>query len=156
MEFVSNFVFSASNLILIMAYIFKQQLNLKDLADLDSQPKRILIYEPESYLAALYRHYLSEHNFDIKHCSNLAEVGKIIKDFQPHLLIFSADGDSFKYPGMISSLSRAFPGLQLLTTGYNLSNQSIKTLMDAGVLGHLNRRLSRPRDVADVVNAVLQ
>jgi len=138
-----------------MAYIFKQQLNLRDLADLAGQPKRILIYEPESYLAALYRHYLSEHNFDIKHCSNLAEVGKIIKDFQPHLLIFSADGDSFKYPGIISSLSRAFPGLQLLTTGYNLNSQSIKTLMDAGVLGHLNRKLSRPRDIPVLVKTIL-
>jgi DNA-binding NtrC family response regulator len=138
-----------------MTYIFKQQLNLRDLADLESQPKRILIYEPESYLAALYCHYLNKHNFDIKHCSNLAEVGRSIKDFQPHLLIFSADGDSFKSPGMISSLSRAFPGLQLLTTGYNLSSQSIKTLMDAGVLGHLNRRLSRPQDIVEIVKTLL-
>ena len=140
-----------------MPYIFKQKLNLSDLAGFATLPKRILIYEPEDYLAALYAHYLRQHNFDIKHCPNLSQVSEMIASFQPHLLIFCADGReaAFKASGLISTLSRRFPDLGLITTARDLSRQGIKDLMDAGVLGHLNRGLSRPQDIPVLVKTIL-
>ncbi len=141
-----------------MAYIFKQKLNLTDLAGLTILPKRILIYEPEIYLAALYAHYLRQHNFDIRNCFNLDKVNGMIISFQPHLLIFCTDGlkAPFKAPGLILALSRKFPNLSFLTIARELSHQGTKDLMDAGVLGHLNRSLSRPQDVVEVVKTLLQ
>jgi len=141
-----------------MAYIFKQKLNLADLAGLSAGPKRILIYEPEDYLAALYTHYLCQHNFDIKHCPNLSEVSGVIANFHPHLFIFNADGFSAapKFSGLILSLSQKFSDLHFLTIGYNLSRQGIKELMSAGVESHLNRRLSRPQDIVEVARTLLQ
>lgn len=140
-----------------MAYIFKQKLNLADLAGLDVLPKRILIYEPKDYLAELYAHYLRLHNFDIMHCPNLSEVSKMIAGFKPHLLIFCADGQdaALKTSGMISVLSRRFPDLRLLTTAHDLSRQGINDLMGAGVVSHLNRRLSRPQDIVHIVETLL-
>jgi hypothetical protein len=139
-------------------YLFRQKLNLVDLAGLAVRPKRILIYEPEDYLAALYAHYLRAHNFDIKHCPNLNEIAGEITSFQPHLVIFSTDrvGQRAKFPGLILSLSRKFPDLHFLTTGYNLSHEGIKELMSAGVESHLNRRLSRPQDIPVLVETILQ
>jgi len=140
-----------------MAYFFKQKLNLADLAGLSAAPKRILIYEPEDYLAALYAYYLRLHNFDIKHCPNLSQVGQMTTAFRPHLLIFAADGlwNGVKTSGLILSLSRKFPDLHFLTTGYNLSHQGIKEFMSAGVESHLNRRLSRPQDIVEIVSTLL-
>jgi DNA-binding NtrC family response regulator len=140
-----------------MAYIFRQKLNLSDLAGLSVLSKRILIYEPEDYLAALYAHYLRQHNFDIKHCPDLRQVSEMIVSFQPHLLIFCADGReaAFKAPGLILALSRRFPDLGMITTARDLNHQGIKDLMDAGVLGHLNRRLSRPQDIPILVKTIL-
>ena len=141
-----------------MVYLFKQKFNFAELAGLAVLPKRILIYEPEDYLAALYAHYLRLHNFDIKDCPNLGEINEIIMSFKPHLLIFCADGvrESSQFPGMILSLSRRFPDLHFLATGYNLSHQGIKELMSAGVESHLNRRLSRPQDITVLVKTILQ
>jgi hypothetical protein len=141
-----------------VAYLFKQKLNLTDLAGVTVIPKRILIYEPETYLAALYAHYLRMHNFDIKHCPNLSEVTDMIISFQPHLLIFCADGITppFRAPSLISALNRRFPELSLLTTARDLGHQGTKDLMDAGVLGHLNRNLSRPQDIPILVKTILQ
>ena len=138
-------------------YLFKQKLNLADLAGLTILPKRILIYEPETYLAALYAHYLRLHNFDIKHCPDLRGIHQLILSFQPHLLIFCADDHKIaaEFPGLVLSLSRRFPDLHFLATGYNLSHQGIKELMSAGVQSHLNRRLCRPQDIVHIVETLL-
>jgi hypothetical protein len=140
-----------------MAYLFKQKFNFAELAGLAVLPKKILIYEPEDYLAALYAHYLRMHNFEIKHCPNLGEINEMITSFKPHLLIFCADGvrESSQFPGMILFLSRRFPDLHFLATGYNLSYQGIKELMSAGVQSHLNRRLCRPQDIVEIVKTLL-
>lgn len=140
-----------------MDYIFKQKLQLADLAGLQSRPKRILIYEPESDLAALYAYYLREHNFEIKHCFNTDAIRQHVVSFQPHLLIFSADGPelSLKIKPIAATLIKEFPGLNLVSTGYSVSGRRIGELMSIGVISHINRRLSRPQDVVDVVKMVL-
>lgn len=66
-----------------MAYLFRQKLYLKDLAGLSAPPKKILISEPESYLSALYGHYLEAHNFDIKHCPRLDQIKAALANFSP-------------------------------------------------------------------------
>ncbi len=136
---------------------FKQKLNLLDLAGLQHQPKRILIHEPESDLAALYFYYLREHNFEIQHCNSSDEIRQAVLVFKPHLLIFNVDGlGSFSKMGLITKiLSKEFPDLNLISTGYNLNGQGLTELMSLGVTSHLNRKLSRPQDLAVLVKTVL-
>jgi len=139
-----------------MAYIFKQKINLADLAALGQEPKKVLIYEPESELGALYAHYLRAHNFDIRHCPYLASIRQFIAEFEPHLLIFNAESSQALLE--ISRVSRNFPAgfPRLISTGYNLSGQKIGELMSAGVASHINRKLSRPQDLAILVETILK
>jgi hypothetical protein len=141
-----------------MTYIFKQKINLQDLAALSREAKRVLIFEPEDNLAALYAYYLSIHNFDIKHCLHLAALSRFISDFRPHLLIFNAEAPQvlFEIRRISASLPMDIERPSLISTGYNLSGQKIGELMSAGVASHINRRLSRPQDLAILVETVLK
>ena len=141
-----------------MAYLFRQKLNISELVDLAQAPKRILIHEPEEYLSALYAHYLRAHNFDVKHCPNWDKISAMVKSFRPQVFIFSADAlvphTNVKIWGLLSGLVSDFPNLKLISTG--LGNSSpLKELMAAGVLGHINRKLSRPQDLAIIVKSIL-
>lgn len=141
-----------------MAYLFRQKLNISELANVQSGTKRILIYEPEQYLGALYARYLKPDNFDVQHCFDLNQLSQAVWHFQPRLLIFSADpmGNWPKLRPVLTLITRTFPELGVISTGYNLSNDQLAQLMAIGLSGHINRRLSRPQDVAVVVQNILK
>lgn len=138
-----------------MRYLFKQKLNLSDLVNFKGVQKKVLIYEPQEYLAALYSHYLRLHNFDIKHCPEFGKLKTMITDFCPELLIFNVEAETKSKENPSFNFKRHFPGLLVVTIGYNLGSESLKSLMNAGVSSHINRKLSRPQDVAVVVNTLL-
>ncbi len=137
-----------------MAYLFRQKLYLKDLAGLSAPPKKILISEPESYLSALYGHYLEAHNFDIKHCPRLDQIKAALANFSPHLLLVNADSRGVEHL-LGADFKSEFPRLLVVTTAYNLNAKNLGLLMNAGATGHINRQLTRPQDVVDIVKALL-
>lgn len=143
-----------------MAYLFKQKLNIAELADISRRPKKVLIYEPEEYLSALYQHYLRRHNFDVKHCPDLGMIREATSSFLPDVLVFSLDGQTnppaSRSLRLLANLVLGFPFLRLVSIGSSSHNSLVKELMTAGVLGHINRQLSRPQDLAIVVKSILQ
>jgi hypothetical protein len=142
-----------------MAYIFKQKLNIHDLAGVVHRQKRVLVHEPEEYLSALYGHYLREHNFDVKHCPDLGKISHLIASFRPDVLVFCSDAthslSSREIKKLLSGFSLELPDLRLVATGLNSSGELLRELMSAGVLGHINRKLSRPQDLVVVIKSIL-
>lgn len=140
-----------------MAYIFKQKLQIQDLVNIKNSPKRILIYEPEEYLAALYGHYLKMHNFDIKHCPNLEALKPLAEISMPDILIFSAEGGSAftEKIAWLLNFKKNFPNVLIVTTGFKVETEALKQFMSAGVSSHLNRQLTRPQDLAVIVKNIL-
>lgn len=129
-----------------MPYIFKQKLSLQDLVNIENQVFRILIYEPEEYLGAIYSRYLFSDRFDIMHCQSPAEVYENLNKFNPGLLIYNIDQDrEFVYGRLII---KKIPELKVITTAYNINHEVISRLMSLGVVSHINRRFSRPQDLA--------
>src|SRR5690349_15474859 len=110
-----------------MAYLFRQKLNISDLTGFSEKRKKILIYEPENYLYALYEHYLRSHNFDIKHCPELSQLKPALNNFSPHLLIFNLD--AFTSGPFKLNIKESFPELTIITIGHGLENQTLKQLM---------------------------
>ncbi len=136
-----------------MAYLYRQKLKISDLVNLPTKANRIVIYEPEDYLGALYGHYLAYHDFDVRHCANLLELKETVSGFFPDILVFSADQGGFKLH--LQSLTQDFPQLKVVTTAYNWTHQEIADLMSLGVLSHINRRFSRPTDLAMLDNTFI-
>ncbi len=139
-----------------MAYIFKQKLRIEDLVDLPVREKKVLIHEPEEYRAALYGSYLRDHNFVVDFCPHIFFLNDSVKTFSPHLLIFNLEGDGqgSKIAWLLSFKQR-FPNVLVVTLGFNTDAETLKLLMPAGLSSHINRRLSKPQDIVEVVKALL-
>ncbi len=141
-----------------MNYVFKNKLNLEDLAGLERQPKKVLIFEPRYYFAVLYRHYLQMNDFEVNYCGDADLLDSHLELFSPHVLIFSVE-DCDRNPGKtryLRQLSQTFPGLWVVTIGNNLQQDTVGQLMAAGVCGHINRVLTRPQDLVTVVKSLLR
>ncbi len=138
-----------------MTYLFKQKLNLRELVGVEELRYKVLIYEPESYLSALYAHYLSVHNLDIKHCPNLLNIKEAIAVFAPDLLVFSYDDDIPKQAKVLNHLLACFPNLKVVSIGSDIHNDCLKELMSLGIVSHINRKLTRPQDVVEVIKTLL-
>jgi hypothetical protein len=136
-----------------MAYLFKQKLQINELSGLSQPNFRVLVYEPDETLGGLYAHYLSLHNFDIKGCPDLAGLKDYINNFQPQILVFSAD--SAAAFASAKTIFSYYPGLKVVTTGYNLNSEGVSQLMSLGVLSHLNRRFTRPADLPALLKTLL-
>ena len=139
-----------------MPYIFKQKLQIQELVDLQQPIKRILIHEPEEYLAALYQHYLQVHNFDIKHCPVLESLEVSAKNFAPDVLIFNIGENHNSKAEWLLKFKKDFPEAGVITTGFNTNSEILKLLLSAGISSHINRKLTRPQDIAVVVKSMLQ
>lgn len=137
-----------------MSYLFKEKFNIADLVDYQTQVRRVVICEPEEYLAALYGHYLTQHNFDIKHCPRVEGLKEVLGSFSPRLLVLNIEANNLER-NLVLNLMRQFPNVGVITTGYNTGGEVVKELMNAGICGHIDRRLSRPKDLIYIVKAVL-
>ncbi|MFA5991438.1 MAG: hypothetical protein WC794_04295 [Candidatus Doudnabacteria bacterium] len=137
-----------------MPYLFKEKFNIADLVDAQTQVRRVVICEPEEYLAALYGHYLTQHNFDIKHCPHVNGLKDLLVSFSPRLLVLNIEANNLER-NLVLNLLRQFPNIGVITMGYNTGGEVVKELMGAGICGHIDRRLSRPKDLIYIVKAVL-
>ncbi len=133
-----------------MAYLFRQKFNITDLIN-PAASKKVLIFEPEEYLAGVYELYLKEH-FLVSHTRSLDAVRPAVDVFKPHVLVFNIDGDlAIKF---LLNLKPDFPQLLLVSTSF-AGGERVKELMQLGVLGHINRRFSRPSDLAVIVKSII-
>ncbi len=141
-----------------MAYLFKQKLTLGELVDISLPIHRILLHEPEEYLAGLYRHHLTKHNFQVEHCPSVNLLNAHILNFKPTLLVFSVDeSDNVKTSAnWLLHIKKQNPEIFIITTGLNTNSEILKTLLNVGVSSHINRRLSRPQDLVILAQTILK
>lgn len=140
-----------------MAYLFRQKLKISDLVVLEQNLQKILLAEAEEYRSALYSQYLSSETQVVLRCGDLYDLAGQIRKHSPHLLVLSVE----MVPGftravsLLRRLRSDYPGLQIVTLGHGLDADEVKQLMGTGVCGHVDRRFSRPQDLAEIVRTIL-
>lgn len=140
-----------------MSYIFKSKFNIGELANIPSNLKKVLVAEPEEYLLSLYVYHLSGHDFYVKPCKSVDALHKDALDFAPHLLLLNAQflgsaGATVKY---VDRLRNYLPDLFVVTIGHGTQHEDLARFMSAGVNGHIDRKLSKPHDVATLAKTLL-
>ncbi len=140
-----------------MAYLYKEKLNLLELAPVFKGSKTVLLAEPEEYLLALYSGYLTNNNFLVKPCSQIRQLDGIIKKCSPDLLLFSVHFYEEISRGLklLLSLSRDYPALPVVTLGHNIDSDILKDLMSTGIVSHIERKFTRPKDIVVVAKIIL-
>ncbi len=137
-----------------MQYIQKQTFNIEELVPIDTLAHVIAISEPEQYLAKLYEKYLQPYSFEVIHCYQGELLAMFVERHNPKVLLLSTDNPEIH--GMIEVLRQRNPHLLLVTIAYNAGAEDIRKFMSLGASSHINRMLSRPQDVADIIKGLVK
>lgn len=140
-----------------MAFLYKQKLNLLDFASWQTPLKKVVVAGWDDALKELYVRHLREHEFEAIHCPSVDAIHQHLVSFKPHLLLYEIgeqEGVKICLSRLIL-LRKAHPALKIVTVGRISALDELKTIMETGVNSHIDRRLSRPQDVVEVVKIIL-
>lgn len=140
-----------------MTYIFREKLNLLDLAGLETSPPVALVAESEEYLFGIYSQHLQRHNFVVVHCPEPMELPQAVLSHNPDILILNPRiSEPFATLKLVTALKNTFPALPVVTIGDDIDSEQLKRLMSAGIVSHIDRRFSRPRDIIMIVKSIVR
>ena len=141
-----------------MSYLFKQKVNLLDFVNVQVDFKRISILVEDQDLLQLYARLLAEENFVIYPCYKLSEIHEHLKNKNPHLLLINLLdlGPTVLMQAQLKLLRTNFPDIKLVSLGLNTHYDTVKLIMDLGIISHIERNLSRPEDVGKIIKAILK
>jgi hypothetical protein len=140
-----------------MPYLFKQQFTITDLLPRTVPALSVVIAEPEIYLAKLAGKYLLAAGLEVNYCPSPVLLMEFLRRTCPAALLINPRGYlEIKHAAKgISDIRDNFPGLAVVTIAHNLEAEELGQLMSAGVASHINRQLSRPQDVADIIKTLI-
>lgn len=136
-----------------MNYVQKQKFNIEELLGATAQSKIVAVVEPERYLAKLYEKYLLGYGFTVMHFLPGELLGVFVERVSPKLVLLSSDNSSAH--DHIEHIRRHNPHILLVTIAHNADQKDIERFMSHGVTSHINRKLSRPQDVADIIRGLI-
>lgn len=132
-----------------MAYLFKQRLILPS----TTPASLVFVVEPEEYLLDLYCKYLIAETFVVKGFKALEDIGAG-SAFAPDVVVLNTA--LLRQPDFPKFKSDFLPApVKIISIGIVEDQDIISKLMSLGVAGHLERRLSRPQDLVEIVKAVI-
>lgn len=138
-----------------MSYLFNKSYLAENSVNVLPNYFTIVLYEPHETLASMYKMHLEASEFRVSLCSELAGLLGHIRKLRPHLLIASIEGTfGGLSTGELGEITEQFPYLHVITVSDNLNDTDIGSLMSLGVNSHINRKFSRPRDIALVARNV--
>lgn len=140
-----------------MAYLFRQQFKISDLAAPRQRNYSVIVVEPDLYLAKLHELHLTGAGFEVHHCHSPELLSQYLAEVPASVLLLNPEiyGDFKRAVDGIRVINKKFPHIHLVTIAYNLESANLKELMSSGISSHINRKLSRPRDVADIIKSLI-
>ncbi len=136
-----------------MPYIFKEKFKIADLAPLAGLEKKILLLDADESLLNIYGALMAGKNFEILACRSLPEVDGLARRHRPAALVCNLDMFASPAPfvRLLARLRRRAPEIKCITHALQLELGDLSELMSAGVFSHIERKLTRPADLAAVV-----
>jgi len=136
--------------------MFKQKFNISDLVDLQQKQLFVVVAEPITDLAALYKRYLSQSGFVVNHHSDAESLHAALGVLQPDVLLLSSQQYE-KVNQVVAAVKKALeqnPKLYIITVGFDTPSDHLQQYMNAGIASHINRKTSRPNDVVDIIHTL--
>ncbi|MEK7618348.1 MAG: hypothetical protein AAB410_04330 [Patescibacteria group bacterium] len=137
-----------------MAYITKQKFNIRELVGSLPPTKTILLVINEENLREIYRRQLIEHNFQVN-TAVFADVVAMARYLNSaDLLIVELANTSDEKLEFLRIITKDFSNLPVITVGHTISGNILEKVMSLGVVSHLDRKFSRPADLALMVKTL--
>lgn len=131
-----------------MAYLFKQKIILSPAAP----ASLVFVVEPEEYLLDLYCRYLLTGEFLVK---GFKALDALDANHVPAPDVVVINTRFLQQPDFPKFRASLFPApVKIISVGMVQDQDFVHNLMSLGVSGHLERRLSRPQDLVEIVKAI--
>lgn len=115
----------------------------------------VLLVEPDPENRAFYSKQLSEINMHVITCDSLAAMQSLIKESNPNVVIVDPSENVAKGTSLVKQLKQEFPDLPVITISMTMREEQLDAIMQSGVSLHINRGLTRPRDLLLALEQVL-
>ena len=140
-----------------MNYLLKQKFNIADLVEIPSEKVEVLLVLEEPSLGEIYhRHFLQQgYEANLADFTNLDYVSALLPTAALIVMDFYAHSQQPKLE-FLRHVRKNFPRVSVITVGHALEDHVMHQLMEAGVVGHVNRKFSRPFDIIEIAKTILK
>jgi len=141
-----------------MAYIVKEKFNIFDLVPEAGGGKSVIVAEPEWYLAKMYQKHLLSNGFKVRLAGEPYEIHGLLRAAPTNAVLLNIEmyEHSNAASQHIAHIMENFPGVIIVTVGFDTAGEDLKKYMSAGIGSHMNRKMSKPGDVVHIFKTLLQ
>lgn len=115
----------------------------------------VLLVEPESEARAFYSSQLSGIDMKVVAAENMADMEDHTRSSEPDVLIVNPSADIKLGINLLRAFRQQYPSLPIITMTMTMPDDTLDAIMKAGVSLHINRGLTRPRDLLLALEQVI-
>jgi CheY-like chemotaxis protein len=140
-----------------MNYFSTQSIQLIDVLTEGRPAYRVLVAEPEDELYGIYARHLREHRFAVYRSEHLHRLEQFIAEHEPHLVLVSLHfpEGSRTVLEALRAMRNSRPSLHIVSIGSAVDPNTLKSILSSGASSHIDRRYSRPHDIAHIAKTIL-
>ncbi len=138
-----------------MEYIIKHHHTLRNQPFVSLNGMVVVLVEPEPETRSFYSQQLEEIGMQVHLTDALANMLAAVQQASPDVVIVNPSEDMNAGSRLIRSLKQEFVDLPIITMTKTSDEDQIDAIMQAGVSFHINRGLTRPRDLLLAIEQVV-
>lgn len=115
----------------------------------------VLLIEPEPENRSFYSQQLSGVNMNVVAGDTLTQTEDLVENSSPDVVILNPSENIMAGINIIQLLKQKFPALPVITMTMTMREDHLDAIMESGVSLHINRGLTRPRDLLLALEQVL-
>ena len=138
-----------------MEYIVKQHHILRNQPFAGLNGVVVVLVEPEPETRSFYGQQLKEIGMQVHLTDALANMLAAVQQVTPDVVIVNPSEDMDTGSRLIRTLKQEFTDLPVITMSKTGDEDQIDAIMQAGVSLHINRGLTRPRDLLLALEQVI-
>jgi len=138
-----------------MNYIFTEKFIRPGLKVQNVYPKVVLVADPQPEICSIYLRHFNDASFITQVCNKYETLAGILRELDPHLLVLTLTPLKTKAEATVKKIMVRHPFMRIITLARTESESDPRRLLGLGVVGHLNKELTRPQDIVTLAQHVL-
>lgn len=132
-----------------------QKLFVPSVGVVDADRKIILVADHQPEMSKIYANLFENLECLAHTCHEIHKLESELANLEPHVLILNITTFADQAIKRVKSMRSSYPEMVMVTLSDSGNDVELHRLMELGVVGHLNKQLTRPRDVLLLVKHVL-
>lgn len=142
-------------MIMSETYISQQYHSLRNMPFEELHGAVVVLVEPDPETRALYSRQLEDIGMKVHPADELGNMLTIVAEAEPDVVIVNPSHDLETGFRLIKTLKKDYSELPVITMTLTMREDQLDAIMQAGVSLHINRGLTRPRDLLLALEQVI-